>query len=173
MAVATSQSGCARPSWLKLPSMPDLPDLPTISLPSIGGDDGPARMSEVEVVNSTEVADFYARATEFYRRLQGRRFNSVASFRDAGLREYFGNEQSFSDYYADLADDLATASFERSVPLQTEVQEFLVDAPGRARVKVRIVGENGKPLRFWATAMDREDRWERRDGRWWIIPGRS
>ena len=154
--------------------MPDLPDMPTISLPSIGGGDkGPARTSEVEVVDSSEVADFYARATEFYRRLEGRRFNSVASFRDAGLREYFGSDQSFSDYYADLADDLATASFERSVPLQTEVQEFLVDAPGRARVKIRIVGEDGRPLRFWATAMQREDRWERRDGRWWIVPGRS
>lgn len=153
--------------------MPDLPDMPTISLPSIGGDDGPARMSEVEVVNSTEVADFYAHATEFYRRLEGRRFNSVASFRDAGLREYFGSEQSFTDYYADLADDLSTASFERSVPLQTEVQEFLVDGPGRARVKIRIVGEDGRPMRFWATAMDREDRWERRDGRWWVVPGHS
>jgi hypothetical protein len=158
IAVALSQSGCARPSWLKMPSLG-------------GGDGGPARMSEVEVVNSGDVADFYARAAEFYRRLEGRRFNSVASFRDAGLREYFGTEQSFSDYYADLADDLATANFERSVPLQTEVDEFLVDAPGRARVKIRIVGEDGRPLRFWATSLQREDRWERRDGRWWIVPG--
>ena len=71
------------------------------------------------------------------------------------------------------ADDLATADFERSVPLQTEVEEFLVDAPGRARVKIRIVGEDGRPLRFWATSLEREDRWERREGRWWIVPGHA
>jgi hypothetical protein len=171
LVLASTQVGCARPSWLKLPSMPKMP---VVSLPSLGGgSDGPARSSEVEVVNSSEVTDFYARASEFYRRLEGRRFNSIASFRDAGLREYFGTDQSFVDYYADLADDLSTASFERSVPLHTDVEEFLVDAPGRARVKVRIVGEDGRPMRFWATSVEREDRWERREGRWWIIPGRS
>jgi hypothetical protein len=174
LTLTAAQLGCARPSWLKLPSMPDMPTLPTISLPSWGGGkEGPARSSEVEVVNSTEVTDFYTRSSEFYRRLEGRRFNSIASFRDAGLREYFGSDQSFVDYYAGLADDLSTASFERSVPLHAEVQEFLVDAPGRARVKVRIVGEDGRPLRFWTTSLEREDRWERREGRWWIVPGRS
>ena len=174
LPLVLAQVGCARPSWLKLPSMPEMPDLPVISLPSWGGDDdGPARSSEIEIANSNEVTDFYARASEFYRRLEGRRFNSIASFRDAGLREYFGSEASFVDYYADLADDLSTAWFERSVPLHTDVQEFLVDAPGRARVKIRIVGEDGRPLRFWATSVRREDRWERREGRWWIIPGRS
>ena len=168
LVLAAVQVGCARPSWL-----PSMPEMPTISLPTWGSDEGPARSSEVEVVNSTEVTDFYTRSSEFYRRLEGRRFNSIASFRDAGLREYFGTDQSFVDYYADLADDLSTASFERSVPLHAEVQEFLVDAPGRARVKVRIVGEDGRPLRFWATSVEREDRWERREGRWWIVPGRS
>jgi hypothetical protein len=174
VAIVSAQVGCARPSWLRMPSMPELPEMPLISLPSWGGGgDGPARSSEVEIVSSNEVTNFYERASEFYRRLEGRRFNSIASFRDAGLREYFGSEASFVDYYADLADELATASFERSVPLQTDVQEFLVDAPGRARVKVRIVGEDGRPLRFWATSIRREERWERREGRWWIIPGRS
>jgi hypothetical protein len=178
IALVTAQVGCARPSWMKMPDLPDMPDvdmpdLPMIELPSLGGSDGPARSSEVEIVESNEVTDFYGRASEFYRRLEGRRFNSIASFRDAGLREYFGSDQSFVDYYADLADDLSTASFERSVPLRTDVQEFLVDAPGRARVKVRIVGEDGRPLRFWAASVEREDRWERRDGRWWIVPGRS
>ena len=60
----------------------------------------------VEVVTSPDVIDFYQRATAFYERLHGRRFNSIATFRDAGLREYFQTEQSFSDYYADLADHL-------------------------------------------------------------------
>jgi hypothetical protein len=175
LAALLLQLACAKPSWLSMPDvdMPDLPDLPVVELPSFGGGEAtPARVSEIEVVDSDEVADFYARASEFYRRLEGRRFNSIASFRDGGLREYFASEQSFVDYYADLADDLDTASFERSVPLATQVQEFLVDGPGRARVKIRITGEDGRPMRFWATSLQREDRWERREGRWQIRPGR-
>ena len=71
--------------------------MPVISLPSWGGrSEGPARSSEVEVVGLREVTDFYGRAAEFYRRLEGRRFNSIASFRDAGLREYFGSENARS-----------------------------------------------------------------------------
>jgi hypothetical protein len=157
---------------MKMPDMPDMPDLsmPSITLPSIGDDGGdqPGRVSEVEVVESAEVADFYVRATAFYELLEGRRFNSLVAFRDAGLRAYFENEQAFTDYYADVADDLATAHFARSLPVQTEVREFLVDGPGRARVHVRVVGEDGRPLRFWTTSIEREDLWERRSGQWWI-----
>jgi hypothetical protein len=149
----------------------DVPDMPAVTLPSLGnGSDGPGRVSEVEVVDSPEVADFYARASEFYRRLEGRRFNSVSSFRDGALRQYFDSEQSFVDYYADLADDLAVAHFQRSVPVSTAVDEFLVDGPGQARVKVRVTGRDERPLRFWATSVRREDRWERRAGRWLVAP---
>lgn len=149
--------------------MPDI-DMPSVSLPSLGDDDAGevVRVSEVEVVESAEVADFYARASEFYRRLEGRRFNSVVSFRDEGLRAYFESEQTFTDYFADVADDLAKANFQRSLPTSTEVKEFLVDGPGRARVHVRVVGDDGRPLRFWTTSIEREDRWERRGGQWWV-----
>jgi hypothetical protein len=155
---------CARPGWLRMP------EVPSVTLPSIAKDDAPevTRVSEVEVADSAEVAEFHARATEFYRRLEGRRFNSLIAFRDAGLRAYFENEQTFTDYYATVADDLASAHFERSVPTRTQVQEFLVDGPGRARVHVRVVGEDARPFRFWTTSVEREDRWERRSGQWWI-----
>lgn len=175
IAVAAIALGaCARPDWLHMPKLPDLPDLPRVSLPSISRDAGKdvGRVSEVEVVDSAEVADFYARATEFYRRLEGRRFNSIVAFRDAGLRAYFENEQTFTDYYADVADDLDAAHFARSVPVETRVQEFLVDGPGRARVLVRVVGDDGRPLRFWTTSITREDRWERRSGQWWVTAER-
>jgi hypothetical protein len=171
-----SLSACSRPGWLRVPDMPDMPDIsmPSITLPSISGDgdDEAGRVSEVEVVESGDVEDFYLRATEFYERLEGRRFNSLVAFRDAGLRAYFENEQTFTDYYADVADDLATAHFARSVPIETEVKEFLVDGPGRARVHVKVVGDDGRPLRFWTTSIDREDRWERRSGQWWIMAGK-
>jgi hypothetical protein len=34
------------------------------------------------------------------------------------------------------------------------------------------VGENSLPLRFWETRLVREDRWERQDGQWWVVPGK-
>lgn len=165
---ALALGACARPAWLRFPS-------PDVDLPSIGKEAAPepARISEVEVVEGGDASEFYRRATEFYDRLEGRRFNSIASFHDAGLRAYFETDQAFTDYFADLADDLVTANFQRSVPLDASVEEFLVDAPGRARVKLRVDGRDGRPLRFWSTHIDREDRWERRSGKWWIIPGKS
>lgn len=126
----------------------------------------------VEVVSSESVLEFYERATFFYERMARRRFNTLATYEDRALRKYFRSESSFSDYYADLATELAESHFEKNRPLSLTVEEFLVDGPGRARVRVRIVGENGLPLRFWETVLEREDRWVRLDGQWWIVPGR-
>jgi hypothetical protein len=175
VATVAALCACARPSWMRLPDvhMPAMPhvSMPSVTLPSLSGNGAKrVRTGEAEVVESPEVADFYTRASEFYKRLEGRRFNSVVSFRDAGLRAYFENEQSFTDYYAVVADDLASAHFERSVPVRTSVDEFLVDGPGRARVQVRIVGEDERPFRFWTSTVRREDRWERRSGQWWVTP---
>lgn len=133
---------------------------------------GPREGSAVELAESPEVVSFYQTATRFYAQLEGKRFNSLHTFRDPALRAFFRDERTFSDYYADLADDLDRAHFERNRPLASEVQEFLVDGPGRARVRVRIAGENGQPLRWWGTELVREDRWERREGRWVLVPGR-
>jgi hypothetical protein len=48
----------------------------------------------------------------------------------------------------------------------------MLDGPGRARVRFRLRGDNGLPLRFWSTSIEREDVWQREDGRWWIVPGK-
>lgn len=126
----------------------------------------------VEVVEFEGIADFHARARAFYDRLASRRVNTYATYKDRVLREYFRTEQEFADYYADLADDLATGWFEQNRPLEVHVAEFVFDAPGRARVTVHLVGENGLPLRPGTTRLEREDHWERRDGRWWIVPAK-
>lgn len=178
LALALGAGGCSRPGWLRAPDldMPELPDVdfPSVDLPRLGSDEqavAPAPDSGVEVLNASPELEFHDRASQFYQRLTGRRFNSLATFRDPSLREFFETPESFSDYFADLAQDLADANFERNQPLATEVEEFSVDGPGRARVRVWIGGDNGLPLRFWSTRLVREDRWERRSGRWWIIPG--
>ncbi len=134
-----------------------------------GSGAGPVPGATVSLVSDDEVASFYERASTFYRHLEGRRFNSVTTFRDRFFRDYFRDEVAFSDYYADLARDLDEIVLERNQPLFAEVQEFLVDGPGTARVRVRIGGQNGKPLRWWSVSLLREDRWERHDGRWWIV----
>jgi hypothetical protein len=134
-----------------------------------GGAPGFAQEAPVSIVADEEVASFYERATAFYRHLEGRRFNSVTTYRDRFFRDFFRDEVAFADYYAALARDLDEIVLERNQPLFTEVEEFLVDGPGTARVRVRIRGENGKPLRWWSVSLIREDRWERHEGRWWVM----
>lgn len=151
-----------------------MPSLPSVDVPFTGSDEpavAPAAESAVVVLEASPELEFYQRASQFYERLTGSRFNSLSTFRDPNLREYFESEESFSDYFADLAQDLADAHFARNQPVSSAVEEFSVDGPGKARVRTRIVGDNGRPLRFWSTSLVREDRWERRNGRWWIIPG--
>ncbi len=135
------------------------------------GAEAPAPDTSVLVVEDPAVSEFYVTAQTFYDRLEGRRFNSITTFRDGLLHEYFRDEEDFSNYYADLAHDLTDANVRRNLPLGASVQEFLVEGPGTARVRVRIWGKNALPLRFWRVAVEREDRWERHEGRWWIIPG--
>lgn len=126
----------------------------------------------VEVVSGPAVLEFHRRAANFYGRLAQRRFNVIATFRDEVLREYFRSDRAFSDYYADLAQDLEDAHFERNVPTLLDVEEFHFEGPGDARVRVRIAGSNGKPLRMGSVDLEREDRWERVGGTWWIVPGK-
>jgi hypothetical protein len=126
----------------------------------------------VEIVNDPAIVDFQTRADAFYVRLTRRRVNTIATFNDRVLREYFQTEAQYSDYYSSLAEALTEAHFEKNRPLEGEVREFLFDAPGKARVRYRFVGLNSKPLHFWKTSLEREDHWERVEGKWWIVPGR-
>ena len=116
--------------------------------------------------------NFLQRAETFYERLIRRRFNTLETFNDGVLRDHFQTPDAFFDYYAELAQTLNEAHFERSRPLDVEVEEFLFENRFRARVQVRFLGEDSRPLRPGKTALIRLDRWERVEGRWWIRPGR-
>lgn len=126
----------------------------------------------VEVVDGPAILEFHRRASTFYGRLAQRRFNVIASYRDQVLRDYFRTDRAFSDYYADFAEELEAAHFERNVPALLEVLEFRFEGPGEARVRVRIDGSNGLPLRVGKVHVEREDSWERVGGSWWIVPGK-
>jgi hypothetical protein len=113
---------------------------------------------------------FYTQANAFYARLMKRRFNTLETFNDPLLREHFRTENRFFDYYADLAQSLFAAHFERSRPVEVGVQGFIFETPFLVHVQVRFVGEDRRPLRPNKISLVRLDRWERVDGRWWVTP---
>lgn len=126
----------------------------------------------VEIVQSPAVVSFYEQASSFYSRLARRRFNTLDTYQDKLLRRCFRTEESYADYYANLAHDLDEAHFRKDKPLSVDVLEFDLEGPGRARVVTRLIGRNGRPLRFWNVSLRRVDRWERVGGSWYIAPGK-
>jgi len=159
LACLLAVSGCglrgAVGGWFEAPKGPE-PDL----------------SKSVRVIDQGAIVEFQERAQAFYDRLSRRRFNTYATYADGVLRGYFQTQEAFFDYYADLAHALDQANFERNRALLAQVKEFAVEAPGRARVTVRMRGDNGLPLRFWTIVFEREDVWERVDGTWWVVPSK-
>jgi hypothetical protein len=114
-----------------------------------------------------------ALAADFYERLENRRFNSLATFQDPGLREFFRTREAYSDYYAELAFELESARVEASRPTRVAVEAAVRESASQVRLRVRFTGENGLPLRWWEIDLVREDVWEIDEtGRWWIVPGK-
>ena len=115
---------------------------------------------------------FYLQANVFYSRLMQRRFNTLETFNDPVLRDQFRTQNRFFDYYADLAQGLHDAHFERSRPIEVDIQGFIFESSDLVHVQVRFVGEDGRPLRPNKISLVRLDQWERADGRWWMTPGK-
>ena len=138
-----------------------------------GSGEGVAAQQGIEWVDDPALLEFHVRATAFYGRLARRRFDSIQTYQDEKLRDFFRTETAFADYYADLTSALSEAHFEKNRPIALAVVEFALEGPGRARVVTRFVGEDGRPLRRGEVELERSDRWERIDGAWWIVPGRS
>ena len=136
---------------------------------------GPAPDPEqgIELVDDAAVLEFYERASTFYARLARRRFDSIETYQDELLRGFFRSEAAYADYYADLADALVEAHFEKNRPVSLEVIELRLEGPGRGHVHTQIIGEDGRPLRRGRVQLERTDRWERLEGVWRIAPGRS
>jgi hypothetical protein len=112
------------------------------------------------------------RVDGFYLRLAHRRFDTLETYNDFIMRDHFASLDLFFDYYADLAEDLAAARFDRSRPTGIEVLEFLFEDPRTAQVLVRFVGDDGRPLRPGSVDLVRTDRWEFAEGTWWLRPGK-
>ena len=151
IAVAVLAAGCA-PAWAPLPTT--------------GVVEGFAQLDDPETVV------FRQHIHAFYQRLIQRRFNTLETFNDPVLRDAFRSIDLFFDYYADFAQALSGADFEKSRPQTAVVLDFAFDSARRARVLVRFSGKDGRPMRFGTVYLDRTDRWERADDRWWVTPER-
>jgi hypothetical protein len=123
-------------------------------------------------VSADSSLSFYLQIEVFYGRLIQRRFNTLETFNDPVLRDQFETENHFFDYYADLAESLRDAHFERNRPIDVAVQGFVFETPDDARVQIRFLGQDNRPLRPNKTSLIRLDRWQRSDGRWWLAPGK-
>jgi hypothetical protein len=139
------------------------------------GDDGPGAPPDpaagLTLVEDPALVEFWERASTFYGRLALRRFDSIQTYQDDRLRAYFESEETFADYYADLASALVENHFDKNRPTTLEVLEFALEGPGQARVSTRFEGRDARPLRRGTVRFERSDRWERREGRWRIVPG--
>jgi hypothetical protein len=113
------------------------------------------------------------RAQGFYLRLQNRRFNSLETYHDFIMRGHFQTPELFLDYYADLAEGLVDAHFERGSPIEVEIEQYLFEDGQSARVQVRFVGGDDRPLRPGRVSLIRVDRWRFVDGNWWIEPEKA
>jgi hypothetical protein len=132
--------------------------------------DGPP--PEVTGAREMSADDVERLARVFYTRIINRRFNSIATFHDPALRELFSAPEAFADYFAALADALTVAHFEALRPTAAKLEKIDVLEPDAVLVTIRFRGQNSLPLRWWSVELARTDRWERSEGRWWIIPGK-
>jgi len=137
-------------------------EVPRLSVPEEGA----------VVVGSERALSLRRRTEGFYLRLAHRRFNTLETYNDFIMRDHFRSLDLFFDYYADLAQALVEADFEKSRPTGIEVLEFLFEDPQTAQVLVRFRGRDGRPLRPGSTQLVRTDRWEWADDTWWIRPGK-
>jgi hypothetical protein len=108
----------------------------------------------------------------FYARVTRRRFNSRATFEDPSLRQFFESVAAFSDYYAALADALDRAHIRYNRPYEVTLVGIEPIGADSIRLRVRFVGRNDLPLRWWSASLERTDQWRWQDGRWWVIPGK-
>lgn len=108
----------------------------------------------------------------FYSRITSRRFNSRATFEDPSMRQFFPTIAAYSDYYAALVDALDEAYIEYNRPTRIELLGVEVAASGNLLLKLRFVGRNDLPLRWWRASLVRTDEWSWRDGRWYVVPGK-
>lgn len=171
LALVWFGAGCTtanwRAWWQEEPERTPLPEIALV-VSDLEADLGKTDFEDFErrsLSRLSQVADI------FYQRLSHRRVNSIATFHDPALREFFHSEEAFADYYADLVENLSREHFQANRPQQIDLLSLHVEpAASRAVAVVKFQGDNALPLRFWSVDYSRRDIWELSQDRWWIVP---
>ena len=124
----------------------------------------------LEPVNDEQILALATRLDEFYRLLENRTLDTLATFEDRRLRSYFADDTAFSDYYASLASQVRRALMRYGRVDDVQVVEFSLKEADHALVRVQLVGRHQRQLRFWRVELSRTDSWRRLSGRWFLVP---
>ena len=127
---------------------------------------------QLEPVDEPEVLEFAARIEGFYRALERVPLDVAMTFHDQRLREHFRDDDSFTDYYASLADQVRSASFRNGRTDRIEILSFRFESQELARVELSLLGRHQRGLRFWEISLPRTDTWRLREGAWVLSPER-
>ncbi len=130
------------------------------------------RQSIREALPPRAVRELVPLSEIFYSRITSRRFNSRATFEDPSVRQFFPTVAAYSDYYAALVDELDRAYIRYNRPTRVELLGVEVAESGNLLLKLRFIGRNDLPLRWWNTSLVRTDEWTWRDDRWFVVPGK-
>ncbi len=178
VVVVSAMSGCATPEafverWrTRFQSPPEPIPLPAIGL-SLDALEDDLQRTVFEDYERASLVRLSQLAGIFYQRLAHRRVNSIATFNDPALREFFRTDEAFADYYADLVQRLDIEHFEANRPNEIDLVSMHVEETAdRVVAVIEFRGDNSLPLRFWSVGYSRRDVWERSEDRWWIIPGK-
>ena len=124
----------------------------------------------LEPVEDEEIVALAIRMDDFYRSLENRTLDTLATFEDRRLRSYFADDTAFSDYYASLASQVRRALLRHGKVENATVLDFSLEEGDHALVRVQLRGRHQRQLRFWSVELDRTDSWRRLSGRWFLVP---
>ncbi|MBJ19663.1 MAG: hypothetical protein GY910_11095 [bacterium] len=130
------------------------------------------RNAVLEAVSAEAARELVPLSEIFYARITSRRFNSRATFEDPSVRQFFPTVAAYSDYYAALVDALDRAYIRFNRPTSVELLGIEVAVSGNLMLKLRFVGRNDLPLRWWNASLILTDEWTWQDGRWFVVPGK-
>ena len=125
-----------------------------------------------EAVDEVQILAFADRIEVFYRSLERIPLDVLMTYEDPDLRAHFADPSSFSDYYADLADQVREANFRNGRAESVEIRQFRFETPELARVDVELMGRHDRGLRFWQFGLPRTDTWRLIEGSWMLSPGK-
>ena len=123
-----------------------------------------------EPVNDEQILALARRLDEFYRSLENRTLDTLATFEDRRLRAYFADDIAFSDYYASLAAQVRRALLRYGRVDDVQVVEFSLKEDDHALVQIQLSGKHQRQLHFWRVELERTDSWRRLSGRWFLVP---